>query len=81
MQTLTRQSIEVRASPNTEPQPFLSAVNETHFEVDFNCSCGEGLQNECTPLNYFNKVQVQLNGAISFSFLVNCDPNNRHKQF
>lgn len=40
MQTLTPQEIEVSASPNIEPQPFLSAVNETHFEVSFNCSCG-----------------------------------------
>lgn len=37
---LTPQEIDVSASPNLEPLPFLSAVNETHFEVSFNCSCG-----------------------------------------
>lgn len=40
MNILTPQDIDVSASPNIEPLPFLSAVNETHFEVSFNCSCG-----------------------------------------
>lgn len=31
--------------------------------------------------NYFNEVKINLTEGISFSFLINCDPKNRHKQF
>lgn len=31
--------------------------------------------------NYFNEVTISIKGSITFSFLLNCDPSNRHKQF
>jgi len=34
-----------------------------------------------TSNNYWNKIQVTLHDTISFSFLLNCDPDTRHKQF
>jgi hypothetical protein len=79
MPNLDTSSIFVSSSPNAEPMPYLASLNDTHFEIEFNCSCG--LEKECTHKNYFNKARVEIDSTYSFSFLINCDPDKRHKQF
>jgi hypothetical protein len=46
------------------------------FTLQFNCPSGELKE------NYYNKVSIiLLGGKYKLSFLVNCDPDSRHKQF
>lgn len=73
--TLDASNTEVRQSPNDEPKPTLSAFTPTSFTLNFNCPT------HITDYNYYNKVEVHLPGAEHVSFLLNCDPGNRHKPF
>jgi hypothetical protein len=80
MPPLFKTDIGVSVSPNAEPLPFVESLNLTHFDIKFNCSCGWA-GGTCSAYNYFNKATVKLPEGVRFSFLINCDPANRHKQF
>jgi hypothetical protein len=67
--------VQISVSPNDSPWPTVASVDNSQFLVVFNC------EEPYTARNYWNEVKVALPNGISFSFLLNCDPENRHKQF
>ena len=73
--TLDQANTYVTTSPHPEPYPTLT-LREGEFDLNFNCP------QELTKDNYFNEVTLYLvRYSISFSFLLNCGPKDRFKQF
>ena len=72
---------QINISPNKEPSPYISSYSTSNIVLSFNCSHEKDIENYDAD-NYFNKIDLQmLNGKYKISFLLNCDPDNRHKQF
>jgi hypothetical protein len=77
MPMLSKIDFSISLYPNTEPFPFVSMVNDTHFSLNFNCSQSY----EPSSKNYYNEITVTILTQFRYSFLLDCDPENRHKQF
>lgn len=75
--------IEVKVEPNENPLPTVSLdTGNKLIKINRNCPTKDDVNNN----NYFNKVTLTVTetgsgGVYSFSFLLNCDYETRHKKF